>query len=221
MSFFIQNQYWWIMCAVQLLLSCFTHACWTFQLRWAHSILRSFLRFPSGGVSIFTKLACAYSRLHVSFYFNRRANNSRISDGVTSFHLVKEASIKGYPSGAIVACSRNYNSNVTSTFETVDGSEYLAMTDEKLMSQCEMDTFKVSGPGGQHRNKRESAVRLKHIPTGITAQVCADRRRHVNVCPLFIYPLISVLVLLISNRHQRIDPNTKIGQQHFLVCANF
>jgi protein subunit release factor B len=39
------------------------------------------------------------------------------------------------------------------------------------MKQCQMDTFKSSGPGGQHRNKRESAVRLKHLPTGIIAQV--------------------------------------------------
>lgn len=52
-----------------------------------------------------------------------------------------------------------------------NGKEYLALSDEELMRQCEMDTFKASGPGGQHRNKRESAVRLKHIPTGITAQV--------------------------------------------------
>ncbi|KAG6401646.1 hypothetical protein SASPL_138510 [Salvia splendens] len=54
------------------------------------------------------------------------------------------------------------------------------MTDEKLMSQCEMDTFKVSGPGGQHRNKRESAVRLKHLPTGITAQASEDGSQHKN-----------------------------------------
>lgn len=52
-----------------------------------------------------------------------------------------------------------------------DGGGYLGLTDEELMKQCEMGTFKASGPGGQHRNKRESAVRLKHVPTGIIAQV--------------------------------------------------
>ena len=49
--------------------------------------------------------------------------------------------------------------------------EFLGLSDEQLVNQCEMSTFKSSGPGGQHRNKRESAVRLKHLPTGIIAQV--------------------------------------------------
>ncbi|KDP41120.1 hypothetical protein JCGZ_03611 [Jatropha curcas] len=35
------------------------------------------------------------------------------------------------------------------------------------MRQCDMDTFKAPGPGSQYRNKRESAVRLKHLPTGV------------------------------------------------------
>ncbi|KAK7364227.1 hypothetical protein VNO80_12734 [Phaseolus coccineus] len=69
-----------------------------------------------------------------------------------------------------------------STTTTVEGSEkcYLYLTDEDLMRQCEMDTFKSSGPGGQHRNKRESAVRLKHLPTGIIAQASEDRSQHKN-----------------------------------------
>lgn len=54
------------------------------------------------------------------------------------------------------------------------GRELLLLSDEQLMKQCEMGTFKASGPGGQHRNKRESAVRLKHLPTGIIAQVISS-----------------------------------------------
>lgn len=57
---------------------------------------------------------------------------------------------------------------------------YLDMTDEELIKDCEMGTFKASGPGGQHRNKRESAVRLKHVPTGIVAQAVEDRSQHKN-----------------------------------------
>uniref|UniRef100_A0A804N9Q9 Prokaryotic-type class I peptide chain release factors domain-containing protein n=1 Tax=Zea mays TaxID=4577 RepID=A0A804N9Q9_MAIZE len=58
--------------------------------------------------------------------------------------------------------------------------DYLGMSDEELMEQCDMGTFKASGPGGQHRNKRESAVRLKHLPTGIIAQAVEDRSQHKN-----------------------------------------
>ncbi|CAA6660245.1 unnamed protein product [Spirodela intermedia] len=60
------------------------------------------------------------------------------------------------------------------------GRNYLQLTDEELMGQCELDMFKSSGPGGQHRNKRESAVRLKHLPTGIIAQAVEDRSQHKN-----------------------------------------
>ncbi|XP_035815358.1 uncharacterized protein [Zea mays] len=58
--------------------------------------------------------------------------------------------------------------------------DYLGMSDEELMEQCDMGTFKASGPGGQHCNKRESAVRLKHLPIGIIAQAVEDRSQHKN-----------------------------------------
>ncbi|XP_039039638.1 peptide chain release factor 1-like [Hibiscus syriacus] len=62
-----------------------------------------------------------------------------------------------------------------------DKSCYLTLKDEELMRQCEMTRFKASGgPGGQHRNKRKSVVRLKHLPTGIVSQAVEDRSQHMN-----------------------------------------
>ncbi|XP_057446463.1 uncharacterized protein LOC130738492 [Lotus japonicus] len=70
----------------------------------------------------------------------------------------------------------------TVTAAAMDGSArgYLELTDDELMRQCEMGTFKSSGPGGQHRNKRESSVRIKHLPTGVIAQASEDRSQHKN-----------------------------------------
>ena len=47
--------------------------------------------------------------------------------------------------------------------------DHLLATDDALIAQCEVDRYRASGPGGQHRNKTESAVRLRHRATGITA----------------------------------------------------
>lgn len=41
-------------------------------------------------------------------------------------------------------------------------------------------TYKASGKGGQHRNKVESAVEYKHIPTGITAHCESERSQAEN-----------------------------------------
>ncbi len=43
----------------------------------------------------------------------------------------------------------------------------LTLDDSSLLAQCEVDTYRGSGPGGQKRNKTESAVRVRHLPTGI------------------------------------------------------
>ncbi|XP_024042977.1 uncharacterized protein LOC112099747, partial [Citrus clementina] len=72
------------------------------------------------------------------------------------------------------------NDNCSSTSSSSSSKNYLELTDDELFRECEMDAYKSSGPGGQHRNKRESAVRLKHVPTGVIAQAAEDRSQHKN-----------------------------------------
>src|SRR5207302_4035201 len=55
------------------------------------------------------------------------------------------------------------------------------LEDDALLAQCEVQAHRASGPGGQHRNKAETAVRLVHQPTGVTVEGKDERSRTQNL----------------------------------------
>jgi hypothetical protein len=59
-------------------------------------------------------------------------------------------------------------------------SVWTSLTDPQLLQQCEVDTYRASGPGGQKRNKTSSAVRLRHLPSGLIVIAEESRSQHEN-----------------------------------------
>lgn len=61
-----------------------------------------------------------------------------------------------------------------------DRNHWLTADDATLLRQCRVSTRRGSGPGGQKRNKTESAVQLLHLPTGVAANDDTTRSQHTN-----------------------------------------
>lgn len=59
-------------------------------------------------------------------------------------------------------------------------SQWTSLTDVELLAQCEVDTYRASGPGGQKRNKTSSAVRLRHLPSTLFVIAEESRSQHEN-----------------------------------------
>jgi hypothetical protein len=64
---------------------------------------------------------------------------------------------------------------------TSERDSWLRLSDEELLKQCRQEYFRSSGPGGQHRNKVETGVRLQHMPSGVVAQSADLRLRSENL----------------------------------------
>ncbi len=58
--------------------------------------------------------------------------------------------------------------------------DFLYLTDQELMEQCVLDKFRASGPGGQKKNKTDSAVRIRHVSSGLVGLSSESRSQHIN-----------------------------------------
>ena len=52
--------------------------------------------------------------------------------------------------------------------------------DEQLLAECDIRRTRGSGPGGQHRNKVETAIVITHRPTGVTGRASEQRSQETN-----------------------------------------
>ncbi len=71
-----------------------------------------------------------------------------------------------------------------------------------LLRECRVSFYRASGPGGQHRNKTETAVRIVHLPTGVSA-VAADARSQSQNREAAVERLHAKLLRLLRPRKPR------------------
>lgn len=61
-----------------------------------------------------------------------------------------------------------------------DRDRWATQPDASLLAECDVDTYRASGPGGQKRNKTSSAVRLRHRHSGLIVIAEESRSQHEN-----------------------------------------
>ncbi|MHB8765764.1 MAG: peptide chain release factor-like protein [Deferrisomatales bacterium] len=69
--------------------------------------------------------------------------------------------------------------------------------------ELEVTFFRASGPGGQHRNRRETGVRIRHLPTGIVV-TATERRSQADNRAAALERLAEALARLRRKRKRRV-----------------
>ena len=102
--------------------------------------------------------------------------------------ILKQAAAKGVKTEIVERETGPLNRTLLSAVISLQGGDYkrknwfvgvqtftLSESQEATEAEIRYETLRASGPGGQHVNKTESAVRAVHIPTGMSV-VASDQR---------------------------------------------
>ncbi|MCA9126904.1 MAG: peptide chain release factor-like protein [Planctomycetales bacterium] len=98
------------------------------------------------------------------------------------------------------------------------------MTDEQLLQQCELRLLRRGGPGGQHRNKVETAVVLTHQPSGVSAEA-NERRSQADNRAVALFRLRCLLALhvrgeLLANQPSSLWRERRVGNKIRVATAH-
>ena len=101
----------------------------------------------------------------------------------------------------------SYRPPFTSERFTMVQPPHPAMLEEsELLKHCTIEIGRVSGPGGQNRNRRDTAVWVQHVPTRIEAQATERRsqaqNRHMAIKRLRRRLAVQVRTAASRDRHQ-------------------
>jgi peptide chain release factor 1 len=138
---------------------------------WAVDLLRMYARHASAVGWSWTPLAGVAGKRGVAGAVVSGAGARAALAGEAGVHAVKRV-----PANA----TRVHTS--TATVVVLDGDAARAARAPPSLDAADvrLDTFRASGPGGQHANVTESAVRAVHVPTGASVVASRDRSQHRN-----------------------------------------
>jgi ribosome-associated protein len=94
----------------------------------------------------------------------------------------------------------------------------LALTDEALLATCDEAFFVGGGPGGQHRNKTASGVRLAHPGTGVIATATERRSQAQNRAAALARLRVRLAALARERRPRRPTARTRGSEERRLAA---